>query len=162
MSEAPVSDTLSARLDDDCTEPRRAVQKGGPPLNVVMAWVFELLTLSAAEPHQGAAERERRRSFLRRALASPTPEVREFARVAARGLAEIGAHVGRLTDIGGGGLGISTLHPLPVGHRTSVRLEDIDSGVSYEFPCVVVWSRLGADPGIGVCFWGKPSREYRG
>ncbi|MBI2892252.1 MAG: PilZ domain-containing protein [Deltaproteobacteria bacterium] len=128
-----------------------------------MAWVFELLTLSAGDARERvSAERERRKGFLRRALASPMPEVREFARVAARGLAEIGADVGRLTDIGGGGLGISTLHPLPVGHRTNVRLEDIDSGLSYEFPCVVVWSRDGSDPGIGVRFWGKPTREYRG
>lgn len=161
MSEAPTCDTMPVRLDDIRPEPRKAEGSSGPPMSVVMAWVFELLTLAEAESRHLSAERGRRMAFLRHALGSPTAEVREFARVPARGLAEVGAHVGRLTDIGGGGLGISSLQPLPVGQRTRVRLEDIDSGVCYEFPCVVVWSRQGSDPGIGLRFWGKPSREYR-
>ena len=97
---------------------------------------------------------------LRSELASPSEEVREYWRVSARGLAELGAQVGRLTDIGGGGLSISTTRPLPIGAVTHVRLTDDENGWIYEFPCVVVWSHDEADDArAGLRFVGRPTRS---
>lgn len=85
-------------------------------------------------------------------------DVREFWRADATGLAELGAHVGRLLDIGGGGACVSTTRPLEVGATLVARLSDEPGGWTYEFPAVVVWSEGAPDPRAGLRFEGEPRR----
>lgn len=99
-----------------------------------------------------------RTEALRERLGAATDDVREYWRAAANGLAELGAQVGRLVDIGGGGLCVSTTRPLEVGAATEARLTDEDAGWTYEFPCVVVWAEGAPDPRAGLRFAGKPRR----
>lgn len=95
---------------------------------------------------------------LRRQLGSLTEEVRQFWRAPARGLAELDRQAGRLSDIGGGGLGVATARPVAAGLETRVRVPDEEAGWLYEFPCTVVWATAEPEPRIGLRFTGRPQR----
>lgn len=134
---------------------------------------FLEITQDKCSLHEAARRAEARRLD----LASRSPEVREYARIEARGLAEFasgrprtrtgrsrrpprsdgGLRVGRLLDVGAGGLGISTVRPLEAGTLTRVRVTEPSTGRVYAFGCVVVWSRSGTDAAMGLRFVGAGS-----
>lgn len=124
-------------------------------LSAVVERVFEYLWLSHDERVPDVALRI---DALRQKLASPTEEVREFLRVPAHGLCELDRRVGRLADIGGGGLCVATVHPVDTGVPTDVLFTDDEAGWVYEFPCVVVWTTPEPDARAGLRFTGKPRR----
>jgi len=139
----------------DVDRPHPPKPLGERELSTVVERVFEYVWLSHDEPVPDVALRV---GALREQLASPTEEVREFWRVPAHGLAELDRQVGRLSDIGGGGLCVATVHPLESGTQMRVRVTDDQSGWVYEFPCVVVWSSSEPDPHAGLRFTGRPRR----
>ena len=100
-------------------------------LSAIVERIFEYVWLSHDMTMPGVGERVEE---LRRQLASPTEEVREFWRASAHGLAELDRQVGRLSDIGAGGLSVAMATPIPRGERTNVRVTDDEAGWVYEFP----------------------------
>ncbi|MBI2897745.1 MAG: PilZ domain-containing protein [Deltaproteobacteria bacterium] len=163
---------------DDVTRRARESPPARPPSLIrarALAAVLERICrfLAVTEDKCALHEAARRAEARRLDLASPTPEVREFARIEARGLAEFAPsrprtragrsrgraepesfRVGRLVDVGAGGLGISTVHPLEAGASTRVRVTEPSTGRVYAFGCVVVWSRTGDESAMGVRFVG--------
>jgi len=127
-----------------------------PSLSVIIYRVFQFHT-SANEPYSPDAAV--RTETLRERLGTTTDDVREFWRADGAGLAELGAHVGRLVDIGGGGVCVSTTKPLEVGAFTEARITDEAGGWTYEFPAVVVWVEGGPDARAGLRFEGRPRRS---
>lgn len=131
----------------------------------IVDMIFEYLLLTAAEPEAATlTETQRLRlDALQRLLASPSFEVREWARLEVAGPIEFDlppgrVAVGHVVDIGAGGMGISTWKPLAPGAGTALRFADRATGSTYEFPAVVVWSRAGDNPAMGVQFCGRPTR----
>ena len=140
---------------DDVERARPPKPLGERELSKIVERVFEFVWLSQDEPEPDVALRV---GALRQQLASPTEDVREFWRVPAHGLAELERQVGRLSDIGGGGICVATVHALDAGSEMRVRVTDDEAGWVYEFPCVVVWSSPDPDPHAGLRFTGRPRR----
>lgn len=149
--EDPTARTDSADLDP----PPVAKPLGERDLSTIVERIYEYVWLSHDSTMPDVAERV---VALRQQLAAPTEEVREFWRASAYGLAELDHQVGRLTDIGGGGLSVTMATPIKRGAETHVRVTDDDAGWVYEFPCVVVWSTPDPDARAGLRFAGKPRR----
>lgn len=133
----------------------------------IVDMIFEFLTLTGGEPDAATlTETQRiRLEALQRLLASPSFEVREWSRLDVSGPIEFDAPpsriaVGHVKDIGAGGMGVSTWKPLSPGTGTAVRFADRATGTTYEFPAVVVWTREGNDPAMGIRFAGRPSRLH--
>jgi hypothetical protein len=126
-----------------------------PSLSVIIYRVFQFHTV-ANEPY--SPDTAVRTEALRERLGTTTDDVREFWRADGAGLAELGAQVGRLVDIGGGGMCVSTTKPLEVGMHVEARLSDEAGGWTYEFPAVVVWTEGDPDPRAGLRFEGMPRR----
>ncbi len=131
----------------------------------IVDMIFEFLTLTGGEPEAATlTETQRLRlDALQRLLASPSFEVREWARLEVSGPIEFDSLVGQIAvghvvDIGAGGMGISTWKPLSPGTGTALRFADRATGSTYEFPAIVVWSRAGENPAMGVQFCGRPTR----
>jgi hypothetical protein len=131
----------------------------------IVDMIFEFLTLTGGDPEAATlTEPQRiRLDALQRLLASPSFEVREWARLDVSGPIEFDAPpsrvaVGHVTDIGAGGMGVSTWKPLSPGTGTAIRFADRTTGTTYEFPAVVVWARDGNDPAMGIQFAGRPLR----
>jgi hypothetical protein len=131
----------------------------------IVDMIFEYLLLTAAEPEAATlTETQRLRlEALQRLLGSPSFEVREWARLEVSGPIEFDlppgpVAVGHVVDIGAGGMGISTWKPLSPGTGTALRFGDRATGSTYEFPAVVVWSRGGDNPAMGLQFRGRPTR----
>lgn len=126
-----------------------------PSLSVIIYRVFQFHT-AANEPYSPPTAV--RTEALRERLGNTNDDVREFWRADGSGLAEIGAQVGRLVDIGGGGACVSTTRPLQIGTLTEARLTDEAGGWTYEFPAIVVWAEGVPDPRAGLRFQGMPRR----
>jgi hypothetical protein len=133
----------------------------------IVDMIFEYLTLTGDDPDAiTLTEAQRLRlEALERLLQSPSFEVRAWARLEVARPAEFDAPpghvaVGHVLDIGAGGMGISTWKPLSRGTSTAVRFADRVTASTYEFPAVVVWSREGEDPAMGVQFCGRPVRMH--
>lgn len=131
----------------------------------IVDMIFEFLTLTGGEPEAATLTEPQRMRLdaLQRLLASPSFEVREWARLDVSGPVEFDAPPGRIAvghvaDIGAGGMGISTWKPLSPGTGTALRFADRATGSTYEFPAVVVWTREGENPAMGVQFCGRPTR----
>ena len=131
----------------------------------IVDMIFEFLTLAGGDPDAVTlTEAQRLRlEALQRLLGSPSFEIREWARLEVSGPVEFDSPparvaVGHVTDIGAGGMGVSTWKPLQPGVGTAIRFADRSTGSTYEFPAVVVWAREGADPAMGLQFCGSPSR----
>lgn len=131
----------------------------------IVDMIFEFLTLSGGDPDAATLTESQRMRLdaLQRLLASPSFEVREWARLEVSGPIEFDGPpgrvaVGHVVDIGAGGMGISTWKPLTPGTGTALRFADRATGSTYEFPGVVVWAREGENPAMGVQFCGRPTR----
>ena len=132
----------------------------------IVDMIFEFLTLAGGDPNAVTLTEPQRMRLeaLQRLLASPSFEVREWARLEVAGPVEFDAApervaVGHVTDIGAGGMGVSTWKPLAPGEGTAIRFADRSTGSTYEFPAVVVWAREGDDPAMGLQFCGNPRRS---
>ncbi len=152
----PPADEPTARVSPaEVDPPESGKPLGERELSTIVERIFEYQWLAH---EQAIPDVVARVDALRRQLASPTAEIREYWRASAHGLAELDHQVGRLADIGGGGLSIVMATAIKKGAQTSVRVTDDEGGWIYEFPCVVVWSTPGPDPRAGLRFAGKPRR----
>ncbi|MFW5921578.1 MAG: PilZ domain-containing protein, partial [Polyangiales bacterium] len=64
---------------------------------------------------------------------------------------------GRILDIGGGGMAITTAAPAFVGDEILVHIHDPSDETEHVFPARVVWRRAGDAPAMGVAFEGIPT-----
>jgi hypothetical protein len=65
---------------------------------------------------------------------------------------------GRLRDLSGGGLSISTSRPPELDAELLVYLDDAVRGLRYVFPVRVIWRVTGPKGALGARFSGMPSR----
>lgn len=157
MSLEESTQRVSAQEIEDAAEGRTPLAER--PLSTIFERVFQFHWFSHEEGSSAAIVHA---EAMHERLETDGDDVREFWRAEASGLAELGVpealQAGRLVDIGGGGLCVSTARPLEVGAFTEARLTDEEGGWAYEFPCVVVWAEGAPDPKAGLRFDGRPRR----